>query len=188
MSELLGYARTSTREQDPAAQVAELEAAGCARVFVDHGEPSRRRDRPELLALLEYARDSDVLVVRRIDRLAGSDRMLLDLMSELHDRGIGIRSLTETAVDTTTPWGRAIWGFQAVLVQLRVDTIRENTMRGLQHARAQGRVGGRPPALTAAQVAEAAQMHARGCTVTHIAGVLGVSRATIYRALARAAG
>ena len=113
-------------------------AAGAARVFVDHGESSRLRDRPQWLACLDYLRDGDTLVVRALDRIAGTTTMAIETISELHDRGINIKSLTEPDIDTTSPMGRALFGIVAVFAQLRVDTIRENTRRGLEHARANG--------------------------------------------------
>nr|NLI49412.1 recombinase family protein [Propionibacterium sp.] len=144
MSNVVGYARVSRHDQNPAAQEAELRAAGAVRVFVDHGESSRVKDRPQWLACLDYLRPGDTLVVRRLDRIAGSEKMAIETINELHERGVNIKSLTEPDIDTTTPMGKALFGIVAVFAQLRVDTIRENTMRGLAHARAQGRVGGRP--------------------------------------------
>nr|NLI49679.1 Hin recombinase [Propionibacterium sp.] len=69
--------------------------------------------------------------------------------------------------------------------QLRVDTIRENTMRGLAHARAQGRVGGRPTVMTPERTAEAVRMRRGGASITHIAKVLGVGKSSVSRALAK---
>ena len=144
MSNVIGYARVSRHDQNPAAQEAELRAAGAGRVFVDHGESSRVKDRPQWLACLDYLRPGDTLMVRRLDRLAGSEKMAIETITDLHERGVNIKSLTEPDIDTTTPMGRALFGIVAVFAQLRVDTIRENTVRGLAHARAEGRVGGRP--------------------------------------------
>ena len=77
MSNLVGYARVSKREQNPEAQEAELRAAGVERVFVDHGESSRVKDRPQWLACLDYLRPGDTLMVRRLDRIAGSETMAI---------------------------------------------------------------------------------------------------------------
>ena len=74
---VVGYARVSTREQNPAAQEAELRAAGAERVFVDHGESSRAADRPQWLACRDYLRGGDTLVFRALDRLAGSEVMAI---------------------------------------------------------------------------------------------------------------
>jgi len=186
VSNVVGYARVSTREQNPQAQEAELRAAGAGRVFVDHGESSRIAERPQWRACLDYLRPGDTLVVRRLDRIAGSEKMAIETINDLHERGVNIKSLTEPDIDTTTPMGRALFGIVAVFAQLRVDTIRENTMRGLAHARAQGRVGGRPSVMTPERTAAAVKMRADGYSIVHIAKVLGVGKSSVSRALAKA--
>jgi len=185
VSNVVGYARVSRHDQNPAAQEAELRAAGAVRVFVDRGESSRIKDRPQWLACLDYLRPGDTLVVRRLDRIAGSETMAIETINELHERGVNIKSLTEPDIDTTTPMGKALFGIVAVFAQLRVDTIRENTMRGLAHARAQGRVGGRPTVMTPERTAEAVRMRRGGASIAHIAKVLGVGKSSVSRALAK---
>ena len=186
MTNIVGYARVSKRDQSPAAQEAELRAAGAIRVFVDHGESSRVTERPQWLACLDFLRDGDTLMVRRLDRIAGSETMAIQTISELHDRGINIKSLTEPDIDTTTPMGRALFGIVAVFAQLRVDTIRDNTKRGLAHARAEGRVGGRPSVMTPERIEQALRMRADGQSIVQIAKVLGVGKSSVSRALDKA--
>ena len=186
MTNVVGYARVSKREQDPAAQETELRAAGAVRVFVDHGESSRLADRPQWLACLDYLNEGDTLLVRRLDRLGGSERIIIETLHDLDRRGVNIKSLTEPMIDTTTPMGRALFGMDAVFAQLRVDTIRENTMRGLAHAKSQGRVGGRPSKMTPEKIAQAQRMRAESRSLDHIAGVLSVGKSTVARALSKA--
>lgn len=182
---MIGYARVSTREQDPGSQERELVAAGAARVFVDHGESSRLRDRPQWLACLDYLRPGDTLAVRALDRLAGTTTMAIQTISELHESGVNIKSLTEPDIDTTSPMGRALFGIVAVFAQLRVDTIRDNTRRGLEHARAQGRLGGRPTVMTDERTAAAVRMRTDGVSTSTIAKILGVGASSVTRALNR---
>ncbi|XFF01788.1 recombinase family protein (plasmid) [Streptomyces sp. L7] len=113
---IVGYARVSTREQNPDAQEAELREAGAGRVFVDRGESSRVADRPQWVACLDFLREGDTLVIRALDRIAGSELMAIELIRDLGRRGIRLRSLTEPFldVDTSTPMGRpssASWPF-----------------------------------------------------------------------------
>jgi DNA invertase Pin-like site-specific DNA recombinase len=185
MSNVVGYARVSRHDQSPAAQEAELRAAGAGRVFVDHGESSRIKERPRWLACLDYLRPGDTLLVRRLDRIAGSEKMAIETINELHERGVNIKSLTEPDIDTTTPMGRALFGIVAVFAQLRVDTIRDNTKRGLAHAKSQGRVGGRPSVMTPERTAAAVRMQEQGQSIAHIARVLGVGASSVSRALAK---
>lgn len=181
----IGYARVSTREQNPDSQIEQLRAAGCERVFVDRGESSRISDRPDWLNCLDYLREGDTLIVRALDRIAGSEVMAIQTIAELHDRGLHIISLTEPEIDTTTPMGRALFGVVAVFAQLRVDTIRENTQRGLAHARAHGRIGGRPTVMSAERIEAAMRMRDDGASIAHIARTLGVGESSVRRALAR---
>ncbi len=162
-----------------------LRASGCVKVFVDRGESSRIADRPDWLRCLEYLRGGDTLVVRALDRIAGSEVMAIQTIAELHDRGLNIVSLTEPQIDTTTPMGRALFGIVAVFAQLRVDSIRENTLRGLKHARANGRVGGRPTVMTPERVAQAVRMRDDRTPITTIAQVLGTGASSVRRALQR---
>ena len=101
---LIGYARVSTDDQDTAAQVAALQAAGCERIFRDKASGGRW-DRPQFLRLLNQLRAGDVVVVWKLDRLSRSLRDVLTIMEQLGEAGAGFRSLTE-AIDTTTPAGR----------------------------------------------------------------------------------
>jgi len=185
VTNVVGYARVSRRDQNPEAQEAELRAAGAARVFVDHGESSRVMDRPQWLACLDYLREGDTLLVRRLDRLGGSERIIIETLHDLEARGVNIKSLTEPMIDTTTPMGRALFGIVAVFAQLRVDTIRENTRRGLAHARTQGRVGGRPSVMTPEKVSQARKMREAGDSLEQIARVLSVGKSSVARALAK---
>lgn len=185
VSNLVGYARVSTREQNADAQEAALRAAGAVRVFVDRGESSRRRDRPQWVACMDYLQPGNTLLVYRLDRIAGTTSSVIQVITDLGERGINLRSLTEPEIDTTSPMGKALFGIVAVFAQLRVDTIRQNTIDGLAHARSQGRVGGRPTVMTADRVAAARELRKAGRTTEQIAAALGVGRATVTRALRR---
>lgn len=185
MGTTVAYARVSTREQNPESQVQALTAFGATRVFTDHGESSRIADRPQWLACLDYLREGDTLVVRALDRIAGSEVMAIQTINELDARGIHIKSLTEPPIDTTTPMGRALFGIVAVFAQLRVDTIRDNTRRGLAHARANGRVGGRPTVMTPERLSTANDLRQQGRSLEFIARALGVSASSVARGLAK---
>lgn len=179
----IGYARVSTNEQSPDSQTAKLEAAGASRVFIDHGESSRRAHRPQLDACLDYLRPGDTLLVTSLDRLAGTTTLAIELINALGERGINIKSLSEPDIDTTTPMGRALFGIVAVFAQLRVDMIRANTKRGLEYARQQGRVGGRPRALNTQQLNTARTLREAGYSYRQIAAHFNVSTTTIHRRL-----
>jgi DNA invertase Pin-like site-specific DNA recombinase len=140
-------------------------------------------DRLELARALDHLRAGDTLVVWRLDRLGRSLRDLIDIVRSLEAREVGFRSLTES-IDTTTPGGRLILHVFGALAEFERDLIRERTRAGLAAARARGRKGGRPAVMTPENVKVARQMYdSREYTVSAIAGVCHVSRATIYRSL-----
>lgn len=179
---LVGYARVSTADQDTGLQVEALKAAGCERIFRETASGAQR-DRPELRKALDYIREGDVLCVWKLDRLARSLRQLLETGEALAERGIGLRSLTES-IDTTTPGGRLVFHVFGALAEFERGIIRERTMAGLENARRMGRKGGRPRAMSEGDVAKArAMLTAPEITVEAVAETLGVSAATLYRAI-----
>lgn len=179
---LIGYARVSTLDQNPALQVDALKAAGCERVFTEKASGAQR-DRPMLSAALDHLREGDVLVVWKLDRLARSMRQLLDTVEELAARKVGFRCLT-AAIDTTTPEGRLFFHMIAAMAEFERDMIRERTRAGLDVARASGRKGGRPPKLTDADLKVArALLSDASISVADIAKRLRVSVATFYKYL-----
>ncbi len=179
---LVGYARVSTQDQNPALQLDALKAAGCEKVFTEKASGAQR-DRPELAAALSYMRPGDSLVVWKLDRLARSMPQLIDTVSRLEDQGIGFRSLTE-AIDTTTAGGKLVFHIFGALAEFERSVIRERTRAGLKAARDRGRKGGRPPALSAPDLAAAkALLRDPAITVDEVAMRLKVSPATLYRHL-----
>lgn len=184
MGSLVGYARISTDAQNLEPQLDALGEAGCERVYRDTGSGSLKH-RPELALCLDYLRAGDTLVVWRLDRLGRGLKHLVATIDELRDRGVGFRSLTE-AIDTTTPAGRLQLHIFGALAEFEREVIRERTRLGLAAARARGRLGGRPPALTPETIAAARAMRERDHTMPEIAKALGVSRATLYRHLSAA--
>jgi DNA invertase Pin-like site-specific DNA recombinase len=145
---LVGYARVSTDLQTTDGQIDALNGVGCERVF-EGSMSGTRTDRPQLAAALEFAREGDVLVVARLDRLARSMRQLLTTVDALKARGIGLRSLHEN-IDTTSATGRLILHIFGALGQFEVALLQERTRTGLVafavHRQA-GRSQSRLPAL-----------------------------------------
>lgn len=176
-----GYARVSTDDQDPAAQVGALEAAGCDPVYIERASGSTM-ERPQWAECNRGLGRGDTLVVVRIDRLGRSLADLVAVLDDLGRRGVAFRSLTE-GLDTTTPMGRMVYQLAAAFAEYERSLISERTRAGLAAARARGARIGRPPALTDEQRAIAHQLHDHGCNKAAIARILGVSRSTIRRAL-----
>jgi len=183
---LIGYARVSTDDQDTAAQVAALKAAGCERILREKASGGRW-DRPELHRLLDQLRKGDVLVVWKLDRLSRSLRDVLIIMERLAEAKAGFRSLTE-AIDTTTPAGRMMMQMVGAFAEFERAMLRERTKAGLDAARAEGRIGGRRPKLSPQQQIEIRKMVTRGDkTAADAARLFKIHPATVSRLLARQA-
>lgn len=179
---LIGYARVSTQDQDPELQVDALKKAGCEKIFVEKASGAKR-DRPELQAAIDYARDQDTIVVWKLDTLARSLKQLIDTVEGLEDRGIGFKSLTET-IDTTSPGGRLVFTIFAGLAEFERSIIKERTRAGLEAARSRGRVGGRPRSVSDDDIAAAkAMLKDPEISVRQVAKRIGCSEATLYRYL-----
>lgn len=178
---IFGYARVSTDDQLLDAQTDALTAAGAERIFGDKISGSTRK-RPELDQLLDQLRPGDVIVATKYDRLARSLRDLLDIVELIKERGGGFRSLAED-IDTTTPAGRLVFHVFASIAQFERERISERTREGLEAAKRRGRIGGRPPALSAAQRDEVRRMRDEdGRRLTEIAQLFRVSVKTVRRA------
>jgi DNA invertase Pin-like site-specific DNA recombinase len=126
------------------------------------------------------SRKGDTLVVWRLDRLGGSLPHLITTMTDLEERGIGFKSLTED-IDTTTSGGKLIFHIFGALAEFERNLIRERTTAGLTAARARGRKGGRPRALTGKQLGVAQDLYDKRHPIQEICRMLKISRATLYR-------
>lgn len=181
---IIGYARVSTSEQDTSLQLDALEKAGCERVYQEAFTGSSR-ERPELIRCLDAARKGDTLTVWRLDRLGRSLKDLVAIITELEERGVGFRSVTE-AIDTTTAGGKLVFHIFAALAEFERTLIQERTKAGLAAARARGRKGGRRPVMTASDVKKAAAMLSDPMmTKVEVAEHFRVSRTTLNASLKR---
>jgi DNA invertase Pin-like site-specific DNA recombinase len=185
MEETIGYARVSTGDQSTDSQTDALRAAGCTRIYTDVAS-GMKAARPQLAAMLDYAREGDTIVVWGLDRLGRSPIELLTLVRDLATRGIRLRSLNET-IDTTTADGQLSLGITAVVAQHERNRISERTKAGLVAAKARGRKGGRPRVMDEHKIAAAIALHQAGqLTLAQIAAQLGVSRSTIAATIKKA--
>jgi DNA invertase Pin-like site-specific DNA recombinase len=177
---LVGYARVSTQDQNPELQLDALSGAGCEKIYQEKASGAQR-ERPQLMAVLDYLRPGDALAVWKLDRLARSLKQLIETVELLDARQIGFRSLTEN-IDTTTPGGKLVFHIFGALAEFERCIIRERTKAGLAAARSRGKVGGRPPAMNAEDIEVATALLADpSITSRKVAERLGVSVSTLYK-------
>jgi DNA invertase Pin-like site-specific DNA recombinase len=187
---LVGYARTSTAEQEAGlqAQVRDLQAAGCTKIFEE--QVSSIGERAELERALEYVRGGDTLVVTKVDRLARSTVGLWEIVERLEaveDGGAGLRvlNLGGEIVDTKSATGKLILTIFAGFAQFEREMMLERQREGIAKAKAEKRYLGRKPSARL-KADEAVRLFNAGQTVTEVAKQLGIGRGSVYRALAAA--
>ena len=177
---LVGYARVSTDDQNLDLQKDALAAVACERIFEDRLSGAKA-ERPGLKAALDYVRDGDVIVVWRLDRLSRSLKDLIELVSLLESRGIGLKSLHES-IDTASSSGKLIFHIFGALAEFERNIIRERTNAGLQAARARGRKGGRPKVLDADKRSLVVRLYdEKKHSIDQICKMMGISKPTLYK-------
>ena len=181
---MVGYARVSTTSQSLDAQTDALEKAGAIKVYSDHASGATM-ERPGWVECLEYLQPGNVLLVNDLTRLGRSAADLAAIVALLAERQVGLRSLNEPYLDTSTSHGLMIFQIFSALAEYERNRLRERTREGLRAAKARGRVGGRPTKMTPDKAATAHEMRAKKRTIKDIAALIGVSESTVVRELAR---
>ena len=181
---LVGYARVSTTAQSLDLQADALEKAGAIKVFSDHASGATM-ERPGWTDCLKYLQPGNILLVNDLTRLGRSSGDLAAIVALLAERGVGLRSLNEPFLDTSTSHGWMIFQIFSALAEYERNRLRERTLEGLQAAKARGRVGGRPTKMTPDKAATAHGMRAKKRSIKDIAATIGLSESTVVRELAR---
>jgi DNA invertase Pin-like site-specific DNA recombinase len=181
---LIGYARTSTLDQKASleAQVRDLNAAGCDKVFEEQVSSVDVANRVRLAELLEHIRKGDTLVVTKLDRLARSVRHLFEITETLAEKGAALRIL-DLGIDTGKPTGKLVLTVLGGIAEFEREIMLERQREGIAKAKAAGKYKGRKPTARAKSDAVVA-LKAQGVGPTAIAKDLGIGRASVYRILA----
>lgn len=175
----IGYIRVSTIDQNIELQEEALIRAKCDHIFVDKMSGTKAV-RPGLRKCLRMLKRGDTLVVWKLDRLGRSAKNMIILLSELDERGIHFRSLTDS-IDTSTRMGKLIFTIMSAFAEMERSLIVERTVAGLAAAREKGRIGGRKRIMTEEVVDRARRMLRNGATLHQVANIIGVSHITIYK-------
>jgi DNA invertase Pin-like site-specific DNA recombinase len=170
------YARTSTLDQQAGfeAQLRDLEAAGCTKLFQE--QVSSVATRPQLDACLDYVREGDTL-----DRLARSTAHLLQIVETLERKGAALRIL-DLSIDTSTATGRLMLTMIGAIATFEREMMLERQREGIAKAKAAGKYKGRAPTARA-KAAQVYLLQAEGVGATEIARRLGIGRSSVYRVL-----
>ena len=181
---LIGYARTSTLEQEAGleAQLRDLQALGCGMVFSE--QTSSVGPRKALEEALEFAREGDTLVVTKMDRLARSVHHLWEIVGKLQAKGVALQILN-LGIDTATPTGKLMLTMLGGVAEFERDMMLERQREGIAKAKAEGKYKGRKPtARTKAEEVKA--MDAQGLSMGEIAKRVGIGKGSVHRILSQA--
>ncbi len=188
---VIGYARTSTLDQTYGleAQLRELEAAGCMKVFKEQVSSVDKSGRPELLRAIEYAREGDVFVVTKLDRLARSMADLMRLKGTLEAKGVTLKILN-LAIDTSTPTGKLMMNMLGSIAEFEREIMLERQREGIAKAKEDGKYKGRAPTALR-QADEVKRLKAGGLTADQIVAEMTgnggkISRSSVFRILKEA--
>lgn len=175
----IGYRRVSSEDQHLDRQ----ELAGCDKVFEEKASAGRGSERPQLEALLEFAREGDEVVVHSIDRLARDLRDLQALLEALNEQGVSVTFLSERLTFSASqddPFAQLQLQLLGAFSQFERAIIRKRQAEGIAKAKAKGVYRGRQPSIDPAQVKA---LHSSGLGPTAISRELGIGRASVYRLL-----
>ncbi|MDF1826716.1 MAG: recombinase family protein [Legionellaceae bacterium] len=186
VSQLIGYARVSTHDQNLDLQIDALMKAGCNRknIFIDKISGAKS-ERPGLNKAIEKLNNGDTFIVWRLDRLGRSMTHLISVIETFKGKGVGFRSLSDGSIDTTTASGELVFNIFSSMAQFERRLIQERTQAGLAAARARGRTGGRPKLSSDdPKVLAVKRMHQdKTLGIDEICKMLKISRPSLYRYL-----
>jgi DNA invertase Pin-like site-specific DNA recombinase len=178
---LIGYARTSTLEQEAGleAQIRDLMALGCEKLYRE--QVSSVGQRAALLSAIEFCREGDTLVVTKLDRLARSVTHLGTIIAALEAKGVALR-IENLGVDTSTPTGKLMLNVLGGVAQFEREMMLERQREGIAKAKAEGAYKGRKPTARA-KTAEIKALAVEGLSMAAIAARLGIGKGSVHRAL-----
>lgn len=174
----IGYARVSTEEQELTVQLGQLSAAGVDKVFQEKAS-GIKEDRPQLGAMMEYAREGDTVVVCKLDRIARSTKHLLELVDSLDKKKVAFQVLNIN-LDTTSPTGKLMLSMLAAIGQFEREMMLERQREGIRIAKAEGAYKGRKPTARC-KGDQVLALLAEGKTKQAVADEVGISIASVYR-------
>ncbi len=178
---LIGYARVSSTDQNLDTQLESLK--DCDKIFREK-RSAVDGSRPQLKRCLDYLREGDTLVITKIDRLARSTTDLYWIISKLDEKNVAFKVIDDPLIDTASRTGKLVMGVLALIAEFENDIRRERQMDGIARARARGVKLGRRPLLTEEKIGEIRNLRDTGETISEIIRRTGLSKASIYRALA----
>jgi putative DNA-invertase from lambdoid prophage Rac len=187
MSRTFLYSRVSTQDQDTTNQQLAAERAGYAvearRVHAETISGTvPAMERPVFRELVGKLEAGDTLVVAKLDRLGRNAADVDSTVQRLRAAGVRVVVLDLPVQEVTSAAGDLILRMFAAFAQFERDLIVERTHAGLERARSQGRVGGRPERFTTEEKLEIRAKLGAGATARGLAKEYGTTHVTIIKA------
>ena len=176
---LIGYARVSTEAQDTEIQMQQLTDLGCEQIFTEKRSGTALENRDQLQRAIDVSRKGDVIVVMKLDRLARSTRDALNIADQLKDKGVGLR-LEDLSIDVNSTTGRMVYSVMSSVAEMEANRIKERCDLGRINAKEKGIHLGRPAMIKKSKIIKLSE---KGTSQTDIAKIMGISRATVTRAI-----
>lgn len=174
----IGYARVSTAGQSLEAQLESLSL--CDKIFQEK-ESGAKENRNELLALLDYVREGDVVTVTKLCRLARNTKHLLEIIEQLDKKGVSL-VVQNLGIDTASSTGRLMVTMIGAISTFERQLLLERQAEGIAIAKAKGRYKGRKPTARA-KLKEVQSLYKHGKSKRQIALELNISESSVYRCL-----
>ena len=178
----IGYVRVSTMEQHEEQQKAELtKKVQVEKIFLDKLS-GKDTDRPQLQAMLEFAREGDTVYVSEFSRMARSTKDLLDIVQQLKAKQVQVISLKES-FDTSTPAGELAMTMFAAIATFERKLMLERQREGIALAKEQGKYRGRKEAQKPADWQYLVEKYKcrEIASVSELVRICGCSRPTVYK-------
>jgi DNA invertase Pin-like site-specific DNA recombinase len=182
---IFGYGRVSTKEQTSENQRRDIAAAGYVVDYwhADEGVSGKvpAMQRPEFAKMLGQIRNSETLVVTKLDRLGRDAQDVGSTIKVLAARNIEVIVLQLGKLDLTSPAGKLMLTMLAAVAEMERDLLVERTQSGLARAKAEGKALGRPSSTTPEQRVTIAKRHKAGESISALAREYDLSRASVMR-------
>lgn len=185
MSINYGYVRVSASQEDLIHQMNVLKDYKCKEIITEKISATKV-ERPELDRLKDKVKSGDTVVIESFSRLGRSTKDLIELIDYFVNNGVNLISIKEN-FDTSTSQGKIMLSTFQAFSQFERDLITRRTREGLINARARGRKGGRPR-VKDNNIAKALELYsAKVYSISEIVEMSGISQATLYRNIKKAA-
>ena len=188
MSQSIGYVRVSTREQSTGRQSDGMQSLKLDKVFTEKVS-GKSKDRPQLRACIDYAREGDILYIYSIDRLARSLSDLQSIIEELVSKGVAVSFIKESQTysrDNSNPFNKVLLQVLGAFAEFERNITLERQAEGIAHAKQHGTKTGRPfgkQPLDMSRRDEAIELSKQGNNISQISRSMNLSRASIYKLL-----